>query len=110
MNKKNLSKIREELNKWRKDLLNRLSAKCKKNSENLCIIDKEWLNYFEKEFLIKELEDFEIHVKTKDKNNKITLFNEMRLKLRTKFLDANSLFSLPEIFVLNESSYFDKIK
>ena len=103
MNKKNLSKIREELNKWRKDLLNRLSAKCKKNSENLCIIDKEWLNYFEKEFLIKELEDFEIHVKTKDKNNKITLFNEMRLKLRTKFLDANSLFSLPEIFVLNES-------
>ena len=67
MNKQNLIRIKEELNKWKIELINKLSVQNNNDHQKFIFIDKEWLNNFEKNFLSKELTDSEIKQK-KEKN------------------------------------------
>ena len=100
MNKQNLTRIKEELNKWKIELKNKLSVQNNKNHQKFLLIDKEWLNNFEKNFLSKELTDSEIKQK-KEKN--YLSFNSMKLIIEDKLYNCN--LNLPDIetFVLNES-------
>ena len=100
MNKQNLIRIKEELNKWKIELINKLSVQNNNDHQKFIFIDKEWLNNFEKNFLSKELTDSEI--KQKKEKNPLS-FNSMKLIIEDKLY--NCKLNLPdiEIFVLNES-------
>ena len=100
MKKQNLIRIKEELNKWKIELINKLSVQNNNDHQKFIFIDKEWLNNFEKNFLSKELTDSEI--KQKKEKNPLS-FNSMKLIIEDKLY--NCKLNLPdiEIFVLNES-------
>lgn len=104
MNKKSLQVIKEELDKWRIELRNKLLTNVNKSFKNFYLINKEWMNKFENDFLLSKLDDVSIKKKIKEKN--YISFNDMILKFREKFMDSKTNFSGIELFVLNESSFF----
>ena len=104
MNKKSLQVIKEELDKWRIELRNKLLTDVNKSFKNFYLINKEWMNKFENDFLLSKLDDVSIKKKIKEKN--YISFNDMVLKFREKFMDSKTNFSGIELFVLNESSFF----
>ena len=103
MNKKSLQVIKEELDKWRIELRNKLLTDVNKSFKNFYLINKEWMNKFENDFLLSKLDDVSIKKKIKEKN--YISFNDMVLKFREKFMDSKTNFSGIELFVLNESCY-----
>ena len=85
MNKQNLIRIKEELNKWKIELINKLSVQNNKDHQKFILIDKEWLNNFEKNFLTKELTDSEI--KQIKQINPLS-FNSMKLIIEDKLYNC----------------------
>ena len=73
MEKGILAIIKDELEKWKIELKNKLASNNKNISENLYIIDKEWLNNFEESYLSSEHINFDL--KKKEKENKLLSFN-----------------------------------
>ena len=103
MKKGILAIIKDELEKWKIELKNKLASNNKNISKNLYIIDKEWLNNFEESYLSSEHNNFDL--KKKEKENKLLSFNDMKLKLKEKFFKNSSSTQNIEIFVLNETCY-----
>ena len=69
MKKEILALIKDELEKWKIELKNKLASNNKNISKNLYIIDKEWLNNFEESYLSSEHNNFDL--KKKEKENKL---------------------------------------
>jgi len=100
MNSQNLIRIKEELDKWKIELGYKLSENNNKLDEKFILIEKKWLDNFEKIFLSEKLTDFQIKQKKEKKNFP---FNTMKLNLEEKLNNFKSILPDIEVFVLNES-------
>ena len=100
MNSQNLIRIKEELDKWKIELGYKLSENNNKLDEKFILIEKKWLDNFEKIFLSEKLTDFQIKQKKEKKNFP---FNNMKLNLEEKLNNFKKILPDIEVFVLNES-------
>ena len=91
--------IKEELNLWKKNILNTLNDSIFKN-EVLFIVNNNWLNIYEK--FISNLDDKELDLKKFEEDFKNNDY------INNKVLDSLEKFvipieKLPKVFILNKS-------
>ncbi len=95
LNQRDITSQREALIKWRIELHHSLANKTSSAAQNFYIIEKKWLENYEKNVLNHKKDEL--------------IFNKDDYKLTNQLseqiLSSSTIYSLPEIFVLNDNTW-----
>ena len=95
LNQRDITSQREALIKWRIELHHSLANKTSSAEQNFYIIEKKWLENYEKNVL--NLKNYELKFNKDD--------YKLTNQLSEQMLSSSTIYSLPEIFVLNDNTW-----
>ena len=95
LNQRDITSQREALIKWRIELHHSLANKTSSADQNFYIIEKKWLENYEKNVL--NLKNYELKFNKDD--------YKLTNQLSEQILSSSTIYSLPEIFVLNDNTW-----